>query len=104
MGVRAPLIGEWYTDLVNRQLFEIVAYDDHGSSVEIQYVDGEVGAFDMESWHSLNLEVAAPPEDWTASYEMSQEDHGFNDFSSESVEDPLAMLEPESMLGYDEYY
>ena len=104
MGVRAPLVGEWYTDLGNQQLFEIVAYDEQGSTVEIQYVDGEVGEFDLESWHSLNLEIAAPPEDWTASYEVTQEDSGFSDFSTEHIEDPLSTLEPDSMLGYDEFY
>ena len=104
MGFRAPLIGEWYTDLSSRQLFEIVAYDEKGSTVEVQYVDGEVGGFDMESWNSLALEIAAPPEDWTASYEVTQEDSGFDDFSSEYIDDPLSTLEPDSMLGYDEYY
>ena len=103
MGFRAPLLGEWYTDLTE-QLFEIVAYDDHSSTVEIQYVDGEVGEFDMENWYSLNLEVAAPPEDWTASYEVTREDSGFSDFSIEYVDDPLPTLEPDSMLGYDEFY
>lgn len=104
MGVRAPLVGEWYTDLDSQQLFEIVAFDEQGTTIEVQYVDGEVSQFDMESWRSLNLEMAAPPEDWAASYEVAQEDVGYDDFSSEMIEDPLSTLEPESMLGFDEFY
>ena len=104
MGTRAPLVGEWYIDQDTQQLFEIVAFDDQGLTVEIQYVDGEVSEFDLESWHSLNLEMAAPPEDWTASYEVSREDIDFNEVGGDYLSDPLATLEPEYILGFDEFY
>jgi len=103
MGTRAPLVGEWYMDQDTQQLFEIVAFDDQGLTVEVQYVDGEVSEFDLEIWHSLNLDLAAAPEDWTASYEVSREDIEFYDSSGDYLSDPLAMLEPESMLGLDEF-
>jgi hypothetical protein len=104
MAAKAPIVGEWYSDQDTRQLFEIVAFDDQALTVEVQYVDGEVSEFDLDTWHALNLELAAPPEDWSASYEVSPEDVDFNDLGSEYLSDPLATLEPESMLGFDEYY
>jgi len=103
MATKSPLVGEWYTDQDTQQLFEIVAFDDQGLTVEVQYVDGEVSEFDIETWHTLNLELAAPPEDWSASYEVSREDIDFNELPNEYLTDPLATLEPESMLGYDEF-
>jgi len=103
MAAKAPLIGEWYADQDTQQLFEIVAFDDQGLTVEVQFVDGEVSEFDIETWHSLNLELAAPPEDWSASYEVSREDIDFNELSNDYLADPLATLEPESLLGYDDF-
>jgi hypothetical protein len=103
MAAKAPLIGEWYADQDTQQLFEIVAFDDQGLTVEEQFVDGEVSEFDIETWHSLNLELAAPPEDWSASYEVSREDIDFNELSNDYLADPLATLEPESLLGYDDF-
>lgn len=103
MAAKAPLIGEWYADQDTQQLFEIVVFDDQGLTVEVQFVDGEVSEFDIETWHSLNLELAAPPEDWSASYEVSREDIDFNELSNDYLADPLATLEPESLLGYDDF-
>ena len=103
MAAKAPLIGEWYADQDTQQLFEIVAFDDQGLTVEVQFVDGEVSEFDIGTWHSLNLELAAPPEDWSASYEVSREDIDFNELSNDYLADPLATLEPESLLGYDDF-
>jgi len=103
MAAKAPLIGEWYADQDTQQLFEIVAFDDQGLTVEEQFVDGEVSEFDIETWHSLNLELAAPPEDWSASYEVSREDIDFNELSNDYLADPLATLEPESLLCYDDF-
>ncbi len=104
MGIRAPLVGEWYADRSSNQLFEVVAHDEHSTTVEVQYVDGEVGGFDMESWYSLNLEMAAPPEDWAASYEVPNEDMGYDDFSFEIIENPIAVIEPDNMLGFDDFW
>jgi hypothetical protein len=103
MAAKAPLIGEWYTDQDTQQLFEIVAFDDQGLSVEVQLVDGEVSEFDIETWHTLNLELAAPPEDWSASYEVSREDIDFIELANDYLTDPLATLELESLLGYDDF-
>lgn len=103
MAFRVPNIGEWFIDKNSSQLFEIVAIDDQSGSIEIQYVDGELGDFDTESWASLEIEPAAAPEDWSASYELASEDRDSNAYVGQQ-DDPLTMIEPDIVLGLDELY
>lgn len=104
MGFKAPLIGEWYSDVLSGQIFEVIAFDDQAAAIEIQYVDGELSEIESENWAGMNLEVAAAPEDWAASYEIESEDAGLYETKNRGTQDPLAMIEPESMLGFDEFY
>lgn len=98
----APAIGDWFIDLSQGQLFEVVAIDDHSGTIEIQFVDGEVSEFDTESWRLLSVASAAPPEDWSAAYEMTNEDMADDSFAS-PIYDPLNMLEAEVFEGIDEF-
>lgn len=91
MAFRAPEIGGWYIDLQLNQHFEVVAFDDHERTIEIQYVDGELSEVDMEGWRQMSVESAAAPEDWSASYEVSREDGPFEEMSN-SMNDPLLRL------------
>ena len=102
MAFRAPEIGGWYIDLQLNQHFEVVAFDDHERTIEIQYVDGELSEVDMEGWRQMSVEPAAPPEDWTASYEVSREDGPFEEVGS-SMNDPLATLESDLFEGSDPF-
>ena len=74
MAFKIPEIGEWYIDQQLGQLFEVIAFDDHEHSIEIQYVDGELSEVDIEGWRQMSVKTAAAPEDWSASYEVSRED------------------------------
>lgn len=103
MAFRAPMIGEWFMDQSSGQLFEIVALDDHSGTIEIQYVDGELSNFDLETWSTLLIEPAAAPEDWSAPYEVASEDLDPNSYVG-LHEDPLTMIEPDIVLGIDELY
>ena len=102
MAFRAPEIGGWYIDLQLNQHFEVVAFDDHERTIEIQYVDGELSEVDMEGWRQMSVETAAAPEDWSASYEVSREDGPFEEMSN-SMNDPLATLESELFEGSDPF-
>ena len=103
MAFRVPGIGEWFIDKSNGQLFEVVAIDEQGSTIEIQYVDGELGEYETEVWGAQDIESAAAPEDWSAPYEVASEDRNADTFGF-MQEDPLNMIEPEVMLGIDELY
>lgn len=68
-------IGSWYSLAVGGQLFEVVAIDETANTIETQFVDGEIGEFEQESWRELTLERAEPPEDWRHPFEISEEDY-----------------------------
>ena len=104
MGFKAPLVGEWYSDILSGQTFEVIAFDERSSTIEIQYMDGELSEIEKENWATMNIEPAAAPEDWAASYEIQSEDSGFYESYGSDIQDPLSMIEPDSMLGFDEFY
>ena len=104
MASQVPVIGTWYQDAVEDQIFEVVAVDEDAASVEVQYVDGEVSEFDFEAWQQMLLLSAKPPEDWRASYELSNEDRSITDdvFVPVNWNDPLSDLDFDTTLGVDD--
>lgn len=70
-----PRIGDWYQTSDGNTL-EVVAYDPDELTIEVQFYDGAVEEYDLDTWNDLTLEVAAPPEDWSGSMDLSQEDYG----------------------------
>ena len=102
MAFRAPEIGEWYIDQQQNQHFEVVAFDDHARTIEIQYVDGEVSEIDLEAWRQMSVKSAAAPEDWSVSYEVNREDGPFEE-TGIPAGDPLATIESELFEGSDPY-
>jgi hypothetical protein len=49
MASQVPVIGAWYQDATEDQIFEVVAIDEQAALIEIQYVDGEVSELDFET-------------------------------------------------------
>ena len=72
-GVIFPQVGSWYRRLDGR-LFEVVAVDEEELTVEIQHFDGTIGELDFDLWHGLELEPAAPPEDYSGSLDLDRAD------------------------------
>lgn len=68
-----PIIGEWYSTLEG-DVFEVIAIDLDDGDVEIQYVDGSIEAYDLESWVLLAALPAAPPEDLSGPLDLPRED------------------------------
>lgn len=64
MASQVLVIGAWYQDATEDQIFEVVAIDKQAALVEIQYLDGEVSELDFETWQQMLLLSAKPPEDW----------------------------------------
>lgn len=89
-------VGCWYLDREG-QLFEVVAMDDTDASVGIQYLGGEVGEMDAETWCDMVAEVAEQPEDWAVGYdEVQRDDLGYSDADvrPEDWGGPLETIEP----------
>ncbi|MDY6828968.1 MAG: DUF6763 family protein [Pseudomonadota bacterium] len=62
-----PIQDTWYSDLQRGLSFQVVEVE--AQLVEVQYLDGELDAFDRDEWQLLELEIIAPPEDPLAPYE-----------------------------------
>ena len=99
-----PEVSAWYQDIVSGSLFEVVAYDEDGGTVEYQLLDGELGEYDIATWRLLYLSAAEAPEDWRGPYELSSEDRAYSDQTlvPENWSGALSDIEPELLdLGDD---
>ena len=92
-----PQIGNWYQDVEEDVLFEVVALDEQEGCIEIQYLNGDIGEFDLETWQQMIVLSAQPPEDWSAPFGIS-DDNAVKDgpeFSVANWDAPQAELDPD---------
>ncbi len=66
-------MGHWYRRL-NGNLFEVVAVDEEGCTVELQHFDGTIEGLEFETWQSIDIEPVQAPEDWSGSVDIDLED------------------------------
>ena len=89
----APAVGNWYKH-ENGDLFEVVAIDAADATVEIQYFDGTIEEIDFDSWQELELEEAEPPDDWTGSVDVDDDERtDLRDKPEQDFDDPLEYLD-----------
>lgn len=78
-GTKFPEVGEWFRT-ESGELFEVIAADEIDETIEIQYFEGEVDQWDLETWKAAELEVAAEPEDWSGPFDdLEADDLGYTD-------------------------
>lgn len=89
-----PAVGDWYSDAQGVTL-EVVAVDERDRSIEVQYFDGTLEEFDLESWADLELKPAEAPEDWSGPLDMQREDYSVDreEERQESGTNPLDRLD-----------
>ena len=88
-----PVIGNWYRQ-PKGEIFEVVAVDADDATVEIQYFDGTIEELDLENWEQMEIEDAEPPEDWSGSVDVDEEElDELQDKPEESFSDPLEYLD-----------
>lgn len=75
MGTPIPRVGDWYQNAEGDTL-EVVAWDPQEQTVEVQFFDGTIEEYDLETWSELGLRSAQPQEDWSGSMDLSHEDYG----------------------------
>ena len=94
MAVLYPVIGQWFSR-PNGTLFEVVAIDEDGGTVEVQQFDGTIDEVDLETWPELLLVEVSAPEDWSGSVDMDPEDYlGKKDGEmATGFHDPLSFLD-----------
>lgn len=96
-----PLIGNWYKDIQQGTIFEVVAYDERAKTIEAQLIDGEVCEYDLENWRHLPLESIDGPEDWRSGYSLSEEDGIDTDlpYRPDDFSNPLNRIETDIING-----
>ncbi len=94
MATQYPVIGQWFSR-PDGTLFEVVAVDETGATVEIQQFDGTIDEIDVERWPDLLLREASAPEDWSGSVDMDPEDYvgGKDSDMPSGYHDPLDFLD-----------
>lgn len=98
-----PKINDWYQDVREDEFFEVVAVDEQEGWIEVQYLNGEIGEFDFDTWEQMVLLSAQPPEDWRAAFEMADEDDDGSTFSMSNWDDPLANIDSDAQASFDDY-
>ena len=75
--VADPIIGSWYKDVENNLKFRIVAIDD---TIEVQYLNGDIGEYDNDTWYASTFDYIEDPEDWSAPFgDIEIDDLGYSD-------------------------
>ena len=99
-----PPINSWYEDLTNSQLFEVVAIDEKSGTIEVQYQDGDIDEFDIESWGQMRIIQAQAPTDEAGAYGLDSEDYlsDTSDFENNDYMNPIELIEPDGFVGFDD--
>ena len=88
-----PIVDSWYSHLDKGQRFQVVAiYEDNGL-IETQHIDGDLEEISMETWHSLDIEPAAEPENWFGAVDIEEQDDMGTEITDTSLEDFTEELE-----------
>jgi hypothetical protein len=75
-----PIIGNWYQDEASGRQFRIVAIDEENDSIDVQYLNGDLGEYDYGSWEESVISLIEPPEDWSAPFDdVELDDLGYTD-------------------------
>ncbi len=75
-----PVIGRWYKDVVNNLTFTVVAIEEDSDFIEVQYLNGDIGEYDNETWYNSTFDYIEAPEDWSAPYDdLEMDDLGYTD-------------------------
>lgn len=74
-----PVINNWYKDVENDLTFKVVAIDEGDDSIDVQYINGDIGDYDSDTWYNSTFDFIEAPEDWSAPYELEAEDLGYSD-------------------------
>jgi len=75
-----PVIGSWYKDVENDLTFKVVAIDENGDAIEVQYLNGDIGEYDKDTWYNSTFDYIEAPEDWSAPFDdVETDDLGYSD-------------------------
>ena len=82
-----PTDGQWYEDLENEEVFQVLKVDEDKETVEIQHLDGDVEELDVDGWAELDLEMTEEPEGWSGSKAEKDDDEEDDEDEDEDWDD-----------------
>ncbi len=75
-----PVINSWYKDVENDLTFKVIGLDEGDDTIEVQYMNGDIGDYDFDTWYNSTFDYVEAPEDWSAPYdELETDDLGYSD-------------------------
>ena len=82
-----PVPGQWYEDLEDEVVFLVLSVDPDEELLQIQYEDGEIEEFDLDTWHELDLDKVNQPEGWSGSADEDDDDDDWEEEEEEEEDD-----------------
>ena len=52
-----PVAGQWYQNVEEEDTFRVLTVDEDSELIEIEYLDGDIEALDIEASHEMALEL-----------------------------------------------
>ena len=75
-----PILNNWYQDAESGRSFRVVAIDADSDSIEVQYLNGDLGEYDSAVWEDSVFFPVEAPEDWSAPFgDVETDDLGYSD-------------------------
>jgi hypothetical protein len=69
-----PVAGQWYENIDENESFRVLSVDEDSELIEIEYLDGDLEEFDLDTWQELDLDKIDQPEGWSAAEEEEEEE------------------------------
>jgi len=82
-----PVAGQWYKDLEDNELFQVLSVDPDEELLEVQFENGDIEEVDLDTWHELDLELSEEPEGWSGSEDEDEEDDDWEEDEEEDEEE-----------------
>jgi Family of unknown function (DUF6763) len=82
-----PTVGQWYENLEEDEVFQVLSVDPDQEIVELQYDDGDVEELDLDTWHEMDLELSQEPEGWSGSEDQEDDDEDWEEEEEEDEDD-----------------
>ena len=74
-----PVPGQWYENLEEDEVFQVLTVDPDQELIEIQYDNGDIEEIDLDAWREMDLERTDEPEGWSGSEDDEEEDEDWDE-------------------------
>ena len=83
-----PVRGQWYQNLEDDEIFQVLSVDEDAELIGIQYSDGDIEEIDYDTWTEMDLDKTDEPEGWSGSDDDDEdEDDDWDEEDEDEDED-----------------